>query len=147
RRHPGAGGAGLAQAPRPAPRRALTGPPEGVPMKAALRSLLLALISLAASAPGRAEAPRAPGGGQPPRPKPARVDRQGDPLPKGALARLGTLRFRHRAPVTFVGFSHDSRVLLSAGKDNLLRAWDPTTGRELWRREVDVRRDVPARGP
>jgi WD40 repeat protein len=109
-------------------------------MNPAQRRLLLAVALLFPGASDSADAPRAQAGSGPQRPGPARGDRHGDPLPRGARARLGTVRFRHLAPITFVGFSRDGRVLLSAGKDNFLRAWDVATGRELWRQEFDVRR-------
>jgi WD40 repeat protein len=41
----------------------------------------------------------------------ARIDQYGDPLPKGALLRLGSTRYHHRG-FTFVGFSPDGRSLL-----------------------------------
>lgn len=62
------------------------------------------------------------------------VDRSGDPLPAGAVARLGTTRFR--APMPFgVCFTPDGRALLSGGSDGAVRLWDPVTGKELGRLE------------
>jgi WD40 repeat protein len=61
--------------------------------------------------------------------KPA-VDPYGDPLPAGARARIGTIRFRHGGEVTFVAFL-DARTLLSAGADNVIRVWEVPTGKEL----------------
>lgn len=37
----------------------------------------------------------------------------------------------HRAPVSAIGFSPDSRVLLTGGSDRVIRAWDVETGREI----------------
>jgi WD40 repeat protein len=62
------------------------------------------------------------------------VDRQGDPLPQGALARLGPIRLRHGLTVGSghcqVIFSPDGRVLLSRGETGI-QAWDVETGRPL----------------
>jgi WD40 repeat protein/beta-lactamase regulating signal transducer with metallopeptidase domain len=64
---------------------------------------------------------------------PASADRQGDPLPAGALARLGTTRLRHGANVTFVTFGSDGKTLITAGQDNTVRLWDLATGKEVRR--------------
>jgi WD40 repeat protein len=64
-----------------------------------------------------------------------RVDRHGDALPAGAVARLGTTRLRHGGAVNCVAFSSDGRLLASGGDDRLVRLWEPTTGREVGRLE------------
>jgi WD40 repeat protein/beta-lactamase regulating signal transducer with metallopeptidase domain len=61
------------------------------------------------------------------------ADLYGDPLPAGALARLGTTRLRHGGDVTFVAFGPDGKTLLTAGQDNTMRLWDLATGREIRR--------------
>lgn len=61
------------------------------------------------------------------------ADCDGDPLPPGAVARLGTKRLRHSGFITSVAFFPDRKVLASAGYDWLIRFWDPATGKELRR--------------
>jgi WD40 repeat protein len=55
-----------------------------------------------------------------------RVDLHGDPLPAGALARLGSGRFYHAAVPPVVGFSPDSKLLLVAPREpgRHLFLWD-----------------------
>jgi WD40 repeat protein len=55
------------------------------------------------------------------------TDLFGDPLPAGAIARLGTLRFRHGFFLRDVLISPDGRTLISAGGD--VNIWDAQSGR------------------
>ncbi len=57
----------------------------------------------------------------------------GDPLPPGALARMGTVRFRHGDSILSLARSPDDRILLTASSDHTVRLWDVTTGREVRR--------------
>ncbi len=65
---------------------------------------------------------RAGVGGEPP----GRTDLYGDPLPKGAIARMGTVRWRCWEGVSSLAFSPDSNVLVSAGGDATALVWDLT---------------------
>jgi WD40 repeat protein len=61
-----------------------------------------------------------------------RVDRLGDPLPPGAVARLGTVRFRHGDRVQFVGLSPDGKFCASADWSEVF-VWETATGKQLRR--------------
>jgi RNA polymerase sigma factor (sigma-70 family) len=61
----------------------------------------------------------------------ARVDGDGEPLPQGAVLRLGSLRLRHRSALRSVAFTPDGKFLFSAGWDQVIRGWDPATGKQV----------------
>ncbi len=93
-------------------------------MSSAFRPLLaICLVGLAPVSPAESEP-------LPKEEKKPRVDLYGDPLPDGAIARLGTVRFRHPAPIHSVAFSPDSKLLATFGHGHLC-LWEVATGRKL----------------
>jgi WD40 repeat protein len=76
--------------------------------------------------------PPAAQGEQSPSEKAARTDRYGDPLPPGAVARLGTERLA-LGNVIFLTFSPDGRRLAAHNGTVDLRAWEVATGKEVLR--------------
>jgi WD40 repeat protein len=83
------------------------------------------------------------GYGEEPKPTPKTeqpgTDLYGDPLPTGARARLGTLRFRHlghgggKAIVEAFAFSPDGKTLASMGHDGSVSTWKMPSGQPLRR--------------
>jgi len=76
-------------------------------------------------APAFVGAQPAPAGAQP---KQTRVDQHGDPLPEGAVARIGTTRFRHGG-MDLVGFTSDGKALIYLG-GGALHFMDAALGKE-----------------
>src|SRR5437867_4464012 len=68
---------------------------------------------------------------QPPEEKPGpRTDRYGDPLPEGAIARLGSDRFRESYTSFYaVAFHADDKSLAAIDSAGRLSLWSMATGR------------------
>jgi WD40 repeat protein len=65
--------------------------------------------------------------------KQARSDCYGDPLPFGATARMGTVRFRCEGQVQEIVFAPDGRTFAAATDAHGIALYDTTTGKELRR--------------
>lgn len=114
--------------------------PEGLPLPLRRRTAwtvaglaAAACLAVAGVGPLRSAAedakPAAPGSDTPQ----VTTDVNGDSLPAGARARLGTTRLRHGSEVTFVAFGPDGKTVVTAGRDNTLRVWDLANGKEIRR--------------
>jgi WD40 repeat protein len=129
-------------------------------MFAAIRLMLLVALGQTVelqACPADAQTPAQP---KPPAP---RLDAYGDPLPDGAVARLGTLRFSHSAPNFLrAAISPDGKIIASianvpvriaygqpsnaiAPNRLLIRLWDRATGKVL--REIDYGNATFCYGP
>jgi RNA polymerase sigma factor (sigma-70 family) len=64
-----------------------------------------------------------------------RTDRYGDPLPPGAIMRLGTLRLRHSWGVESIAFTLNGKQVVSAA-GHRIHVWETATGKEVRRLEA-----------
>ncbi|HEY1379302.1 MAG TPA: sigma-70 family RNA polymerase sigma factor [Gemmataceae bacterium] len=113
---------------------------KGAPALGGVRAAWVLLIgTIALTAGGIALAPRGPmqppdrpaHGGDPQAGAPTETRSpapKGDPLPAGAVARLGTLAFCHGVPVQQLLTSTDGRSIITIG--GAVRIWDAASGRE-----------------
>lgn len=85
---------------------------------------------------GRPASPARPAGPGPAAGDRARLDRCGDPLPPGVLARFGTVRHRQETPIGQIVYSPDGRLVATDGDDAEIRIWDGRDGRLI--RRIDV---------
>jgi hypothetical protein len=60
-----------------------------------------------------------------------RLDRHGDPLPSDAIARLGTVRWRHGFSVHALAYSPGGKMIAASGTGRAITLWDAVTGKEL----------------
>jgi RNA polymerase sigma factor (sigma-70 family) len=110
----------------------------GLKLKGALAFLLAAalLVGAGLAAYQAGQVPPPPPAERPDRPGAPTVSaaapRDDEPLPPGAIARLGTARFRHPGGAAAVLFGPAGKQLLSGGNDNSVILWDAGTGRPRW---------------
>lgn len=87
----------------------------------------LALLFLILAVPVRAQPP-------------AKIDLAGDPLPPGAVARIGTVRFLPRPYLEQVFFTADGNTVIGRGADSVVQFWDAETGKPAGElRDPDLR--------
>src|SRR5262249_11252258 len=100
---------------------------------AALVAVVAAGVGFAAP-PGPADPPKSEPAPPPtaaaPAPAIEKTDDAGDPLPPGALARMGSNRFHHGSNVHRLMVSPDGKWVISYGSHTGYRVWDLTTGKE-----------------
>jgi WD40 repeat protein len=65
--------------------------------------------------------------------QPPATDRHGDPLPDGAIARLGTTRWRHGGIVTLAAMLPDGKTVVTVSEDRTIRLWAFPSGKEIRR--------------
>src|SRR5262249_57664947 len=63
--------------------------------------------------------------------KPGRTDLYGDPLPPGAVARVGSLRLWLGGQFNALAYSPDGKAVAACGYDSIIPLWDPSTGRQV----------------
>src|SRR5262249_39284450 len=74
-----------------------------------------------------------------------RADALGDALPPGALARLGTVRWRNGPGLTQFAFAASGDRVVTAGSDGVLRGWDAGPGKVVRRWGTPVSPDLVGR--
>jgi RNA polymerase sigma factor (sigma-70 family) len=84
----------------------------------------LSLRGWAAGPPALSPLPPRTAAAAPPVEQPVQVDRHGDPLPEGAVARLGTLRWRAAGEVEALGFWPDGKTVAAVSRAGV-RLFDP----------------------
>lgn len=93
-------------------------------MKRTAGTTLVLMLSVLAAFAGD-DAPPRPGGEQ------LRTDRLGDPLPTGAIARIGTARLWNGMGYLPLTFTPDGKILVSGDSRRVVRLWDAATGKQL----------------
>jgi RNA polymerase sigma factor (sigma-70 family) len=77
--------------------------------------------------------PQAKAAAEPKKPAAPRVrtDRHGDPLPDGAITRLGTVRWRHGFFVQALAYSPNGKMIAAVGAGRAITLWDVASGKEI----------------
>src|SRR5262249_17800708 len=93
---------------------------------------------LLAQPPQGAETPAKPAQPDPkfpgcPQTKPPCHDAHGDPLPEGAVSRLGTVRLRHGHIISGLVFSGDGKSIFASDFYSGVHVWDASEGKEVGR--------------
>jgi RNA polymerase sigma factor (sigma-70 family) len=101
---------------------------------ALLLGAVVAGVGLAAlhTDPPQGANPAQPALPPPPRQQPLQADRQGDALPVGALAQLGSAGFRHEGAARSLTFSPDGEIVAAMSWGDVV-VWQTRTGKELYR--------------
>jgi WD40 repeat protein len=87
------------------------------------------LLRAASQAPPPAQAVPQP----PPAARLHRAEVADQPLPNGAVARMGSTQMRHGDAVSFAAYTPDGKALVTAGRDKMVRLWDLASGKEIRR--------------
>ncbi len=124
----------------------------GVKMKIAVAALVTAVaLTAGVMADGGAKGadkpePPASGNRQPAEKQKSqpRMDLYGDPLPEGAIARMGTTRFHYSEPR--VAFSSDSKSLIVVDKEGVVHRCDVASGKEIEKRQIVLPKAKSQRG-
>jgi RNA polymerase sigma factor (sigma-70 family) len=121
----------------------------------ALAALLLGLALLAAGTgllAGSMPGTEPPAAGPPAIDRPAaaaktKLDALRDPLPAGAVARLGTLRWRHEGEAEYLAISPDGKIVAATSQRTIIALWDAATGKVLRRFRPSQSRGARDVGP
>lgn len=70
------------------------------------------------------------------------ADGTADPLPEGALMRMGSSRLAHGTWLTCVRFSADDRWIGAADSNGVVRLWEAATGKLVWEKPAGAGRDL-----
>src|SRR5439155_2599505 len=108
-----------------------------------LKILSAALLTVAAVTAGMGVLSQQPARQEPVATRPAelrlepRTDLYGDPLPEGAVARIGTSRLRDSAGTTVIAFSQDGRRLAYGNENGLIHVCEAADGKPLFDLQPD----------
>jgi WD40 repeat protein len=107
--------------------------------------VFLVAALLAGTCPGLRTAPGAAQSRAPKAHRP-RVDGNGDPLPPGARARLGTVRLRHAGSIDYLALSPDAALLATGNyhAEAVIQVWETARGKRRLRRAVPAEFNVMA---